>query len=57
MGRLFFMHAFKHHGLPKDIVLKLKPKVHKQVLANLMEVHGVGAQDEHLILTPNGWTN
>jgi hypothetical protein len=21
MGRLFFMHVFKHHGLPKDIVL------------------------------------
>jgi hypothetical protein len=19
-GRLFFMHVFKHHGLPKDIV-------------------------------------
>jgi hypothetical protein len=23
----------------------------------LMEAHGVGAQDEHLIPTPNGWTN
>jgi hypothetical protein len=22
-----------------------------------MEAHGVGAQDEHLIPTPNGWTN
>jgi hypothetical protein len=22
-----------------------------------MELHGVRAQDEHLILTPNGWTN
>jgi len=22
-----------------------------------MEVHGVEAQDEHHILTPNGWTN
>jgi hypothetical protein len=41
MGRLFFIHVFKHHGLPKDIV----------------EAHGVGAQDEHRILTPNRWTN
>ncbi len=22
-----------------------------------MEAHGVGAQDEHHISTPNGWTN
>jgi len=22
-----------------------------------VEAHGVGAQDEHLISTPNGWTN
>jgi hypothetical protein len=22
-----------------------------------MEAHGVGAQDEHRILTPNRWTN
>jgi len=34
-----------------------RPKVHKQVLASLVEVHGVGAQDEHLIPNPNGWTN
>jgi hypothetical protein len=24
---------------------------------NLVEVHGVGVQDEHRILTPNRWTN
>jgi hypothetical protein len=24
---------------------------------SLVEAHGVRAQDEHLILTPNGWTN
>jgi len=24
---------------------------------SLVKAHGVGAQDEHLILTPNGWTN
>jgi len=35
----------------------LRPKVHEQVLANLVESHGVGTQDEHLIPTPNGWTN
>ncbi len=35
----------------------MRPKVHKQVLANLVEVHGVEAQDEHLILTLNIWTN
>jgi hypothetical protein len=35
----------------------LKPKVHKQVLASLVETHGVETQDEHLIPTPNGWTN
>jgi hypothetical protein len=26
MGRLFFTHVFKHHGLPKDIVLDRDPK-------------------------------
>jgi hypothetical protein len=26
MGRLFFTHVFKHHGLPKDIVLDWGPK-------------------------------
>ncbi len=26
MSRLFFMHVFKHHGLPKDIVLDRNPK-------------------------------
>jgi hypothetical protein len=35
----------------------LRPKVHKQVLVNLVEAHVVGAQDEHLIPTPNRWTN
>jgi hypothetical protein len=35
----------------------LKLKVHKQVLTSLVEAHGVEAQDEHLIPTPNGWTN
>ncbi len=26
MGRLFFTHVFKHHGLPKDIVFDQNPK-------------------------------
>ncbi len=26
MGRLFFTHVFKHHGLPKDIVSDRDPK-------------------------------
>ncbi len=26
MGRLFFSHIFKHHGLPKDIVSDRNPK-------------------------------
>ncbi len=26
MGRLLFTHVFKHHGLPKDIVLDWGPK-------------------------------
>jgi hypothetical protein len=34
-----------------------KSQVHKQVSANLVEVHGVKAQDEHLILTSNRWAN
>jgi hypothetical protein len=25
-GRLFFTHVFKHHGLPKDIMLDRDPK-------------------------------
>jgi hypothetical protein len=33
----------------------LRPKVYKQVLASLVEVHGVGAQDEHLIPTFKIW--
>jgi hypothetical protein len=37
--------------------VELRPKVHKQVLANLVEVHGVEAQDEHFIPTLNIWTN
>ncbi len=55
-GRLFFTHVFKHHGLPRDIVSD-KDKVHKQVLESLVEAHGDGAQDEHLLPTPNRWTN
>jgi len=35
----------------------LRPKVHKQILGSLVEVHGVEAQDEHLFPTPNKWTN
>jgi len=34
-----------------------KPKVQKQVLESLVETHVVEAQDKHLILTPNRWTN
>jgi hypothetical protein len=26
MGRLFFTHVFKHHGLPKDIISDQDPK-------------------------------
>jgi hypothetical protein len=36
---------------------RLKPKVHKQLLVSLVKVHGVEVQDEHLIPTPNRWTN
>jgi len=42
---------------PKGHCVESRPKVHKQVLASLVEAHGVRAQDEHLISTPNGWTN
>jgi hypothetical protein len=56
-GRLFFMHVFKHHGLPKDIVLNRDPKFRSKFLTNLVEVHGAEVQDEHLISTPNIWTN
>jgi hypothetical protein len=42
---------------PKGHCVEPRPEVHKQVLESLMEAHGVGAQDEHLILTPNVWTN
>jgi hypothetical protein len=28
-----------------------------KILASLVEVHKVGAQDEHFIPTPNRWTN
>jgi hypothetical protein len=57
IGRLFFTHVFKHHGLPKDIVLVSTPKVHKQVLTSLVEAYGVGTQDEHFVPPPNRWTN
>ncbi len=39
MTRLFFMHVFKHHGLPKDIVLDRYPKFtikFRQALWNCM---------------------
>jgi hypothetical protein len=42
---------------PQGHCVGLKPKVHKQVLASLVEAHGVRVQNEHLILTPNRWTN
>jgi len=56
IGRLFFTHVFKHHGLPKDIVSDRNPK-HKQVLVSLVEAYGVGTQDEHFVPPPNQWTN
>jgi hypothetical protein len=34
-----------------------RPKIHEQVLVNPMEAHAVGAQDEHILSTPNKWTN
>jgi hypothetical protein len=55
-GMLFFSHIFKHHGLPRDSV-RSRPKVHKYVLEGLVEVNGVGTQDEHFIPSPNQWTN
>jgi hypothetical protein len=27
MGRWFFIHIFKHHGLPKDILSNRNPKI------------------------------
>jgi len=35
----------------------LRCKVQEQVLASLVEAHGVETQDEHFILIPNRWTN
>jgi hypothetical protein len=52
IGKLFFTHVFKHHGLPKDS-FRSRPKVHKQVLASLVEAYGVGTQDEHFVMGPN----
>jgi hypothetical protein len=51
-SRLFFTHVFKSWP-PKGHNLEPRLKVHKQVLASLMEVNGVGAQDEHFLLPPN----
>ncbi len=53
MRRLFFTHMFKHHGLPKDIVSR--SQVHKYIFTNLVKAHGVEAQDECFIPTPNIW--
>ncbi len=41
-GRLFFTHVFKHHGLPKDIVLDRDPKFISKFWRASMETHGVG---------------
>ncbi len=38
---------------PQGHCVKSRPKVHKQVLVNLMQVHEIGTQDKHLFLTPN----
>jgi hypothetical protein len=56
MGRLFFTHV-QTSWPPKGLCVGSRPKVHKQILVSLVEAHGVGAQNEHSILTPNGWTN
>ncbi len=53
----FLHHFFLHPWPPKGHSVKSRRKVHKQVLANLVEAYGVKAQDEHLIPTPNRWTN
>jgi len=42
---------------PQGHYVKSRPKVHQQVLVSLVEAHGIGAQDEHLVLTLNRWTN
>ncbi len=40
-GRLFFMHVFKHHGLPKDIVLDRDPKFRSKFLRALWKRMGL----------------
>ncbi len=55
-GRLFFTRV-QASWPPQGHCVGLRFKVHKQVLVNFVEVHGVKAQDEHLIPTPNRWTN
>jgi hypothetical protein len=49
--------VFQTSWPPKKYNIGLKPKVHKQVLVTFMEVHGVGAQNEHFLPSPNRWTN
>jgi hypothetical protein len=34
IGRLLFTHVFKHHGLPKDIVLDRDPKFTNKVVVD-----------------------
>jgi hypothetical protein len=50
-------HICSRSWLPQGHGVKLRPKVHNQVLVSLVESHGFRAQDEHLIPTPNEWTN
>jgi hypothetical protein len=56
IGRLFFT-RLQAPWPPKGHSFRLRPKVHKQVLASFVEVYGVGTQDEHFVSPPNRWIN
>jgi hypothetical protein len=56
-GKLFFTHVFKHHGLPKDIILDRDPKFTSKFWRALWKKNGVEAQDEHFLSPPNKWAN
>jgi hypothetical protein len=56
-GRLFFIHVFTHHGLPKDIVSNQNPKFTSKFWRALWKRMGSELKMNNLIPTPNGWTN
>jgi len=57
IGRLFFTHVFKHHGLPKDIVSNRDPKFTSKFWQTLWKCMGSKLKMSTFVPPPNQWIN